>query len=46
MFVRVAGRRGPTSAEIRAFLSDGPPTGMEVVTQGASELYAETDVEE
>jgi hypothetical protein len=31
----------------RAFLSDGPPTGMEVVTQGASELYGtETDVEE
>jgi hypothetical protein len=31
----------------RAFLSDGPPSGMEVVTQGASELYGtETDVEE
>ncbi|MDH5224652.1 MAG: hypothetical protein OEW46_07760 [Actinomycetota bacterium] len=31
----------------RAFLSDGPPLGMEVVTQGASELYGtETDVEE
>jgi hypothetical protein len=31
----------------RAFLSDGPPTGMEVVTQGAAELYGtETDVEE
>jgi multidrug efflux pump subunit AcrA (membrane-fusion protein) len=31
----------------RAFLSDGPPRGMEVVTQGASELYGtETDVEE
>jgi len=31
----------------RAFLSDGPPAGMEVVTQGATELYGtETDVEE
>lgn len=31
----------------RAFLSDGPPSGMEVVTQGAAELYGtETDVEE
>ena len=31
----------------RAFLSDGPPPGMEVVIQGASELYGtETDVEE
>jgi hypothetical protein len=31
----------------RAFLSDGPPSGMQVVTQGASELYGtETDVEE
>lgn len=31
----------------RAFLSDGPPAGMEVVTQGAAELYgSETDVEE
>lgn len=31
----------------RAFLSDGPPPGMDVVTQGASELYGtETDVEE
>jgi hypothetical protein len=31
----------------RAFLSDGPPSGMEVVTQGASELYGtETEVEE
>ncbi len=31
----------------RAFLSDGPPSGMDVVTQGASELYGtETDVEE
>jgi hypothetical protein len=31
----------------RAFLSDGPPVGMSVVTQGASELYGtETDVEE
>jgi hypothetical protein len=31
----------------RAFLSEGPPSGMEVVTQGASELYGtETDVEE
>jgi len=31
----------------RAFLSDGPPPGMEVVTQGASELYGtETNVEE
>jgi hypothetical protein len=31
----------------RAFLSEGPPLGMEVVTQGASELYGtETDVEE
>ena len=31
----------------RAFLSDGPPSGTEVVTQGASELYGtETDVEE
>jgi hypothetical protein len=31
----------------RAFLSDGPPSGMKVVTQGASELYGtETDVEE
>jgi len=29
------------------FLSDGPPSGMEVVTQGAAELYGtETDVEE
>ena len=31
----------------RAFLSDGPPAGMEVVTQGATDLYGtETDVEE
>jgi hypothetical protein len=31
----------------RAFLSDGPPPGTEVVTQGATELYGtETDVEE
>ena len=31
----------------RAFLSEGPPSGMDVVTQGASELYGtETDVEE
>jgi hypothetical protein len=31
----------------RAYLSEGPPVGMEVVTQGASELYGtETDVEE
>lgn len=31
----------------RAFLSDGPPAGMEVVTQGSAELYGtETDVEE
>lgn len=31
----------------RAFLSDGPTSGMQVVTQGASELYGtETDVEE
>lgn len=31
----------------RAFLSDGPPAGMEVVTQGAAELYGtETGVEE
>jgi hypothetical protein len=31
----------------RAFLSDGPPSGTEVVTQGASELYGtETEVEE
>jgi len=31
----------------RAYLSDGPPLGTAVVTQGASELYGtETDVEE
>ena len=31
----------------RVFLTDGPPSGMEVVTQGAAELYGtETDVEE
>jgi hypothetical protein len=31
----------------RAFLSEGPPAGMAVVTQGASELYGtETEVEE
>lgn len=31
----------------RVFLSDGPPPGMEVVTQGAAELYGtETGVEE
>jgi hypothetical protein len=31
----------------RAFLSDGPPPGMEVVTQGSAELYGtETGVEE
>jgi hypothetical protein len=31
----------------KAFLSQGPPLGTEVVTQGASELYGtETDVEE
>jgi len=31
----------------RAFLTDGPPPGMAVVTQGATELYGtETDVEE
>ncbi len=31
----------------RAYLSEGPPSGMEVVTQGASELYGtETEVEE
>ena len=29
------------------FLSDGPPAGMDVVTQGAAELYGtETGVEE
>ncbi len=31
----------------QAFLSDGPPPGMEVVTQGSAELYGtETGVEE
>ena len=31
----------------RAFLTEGPPAGMEVVTQGLAELYGtETDVEE
>jgi hypothetical protein len=31
----------------RVFLTDGPPPGMEVVTQGAAELYGtETGVEE
>ena len=31
----------------RVFLSDGPPPGMDVVTQGAAELYGtETGVEE
>jgi hypothetical protein len=31
----------------RAFLSDGPPSGMQVVTQGVAELYGtETGVEE
>ena len=31
----------------RVFLTDGPPSGMEVVTQGAAELYGtETGVEE
>lgn len=31
----------------QAFLSDGPPPGMEVVTQGTAELYGtETGVEE